>query len=465
MGMRWNLRVSRLLWVALNLLAFAAIYACDFNLFPLESGLNGWEDVVDVHANAVYTLQWSPHGDHIVFVGVTPPRRYIYVVASDGSRLWTASDTGGDKFDYSPDISPDGSRIVYVTTYNENLDIETSRLDGSDRLKLTDNEEWNISPAWSPDGSRIAFVKADTRGDHERGIYTMASDGSDLRRPLSFSSGYPLNFSSGYEWPNERSAIRWSPDGKMLAFVLEELKTIRVENEPSDESSRRGIGYRADNEGRLWAIWQIEVLYTMAADGSGRTPLLEMAWKDGDLIIGSPEWSPDGGSIAFMTYSDEHFRVNTIGPDGSGMREVAKLHSPSYGNRYNSLSWSPDGTRILFSSLGINVVNEDGSGLRRVADGQYASWSPDGSQIVVTSGYGSDPEDFFLATMAPDGSDRLVLVTRDEDGNLKAVYEKPGSPWTALWIAGGVVLAIVGLFILRKVLRRRGRSRAGELVH
>ena len=463
--MRWNLRVSRLLCVALNLLAFAVISApygyCSYG------GSEVWNAIFR-SANPSYTVQWTPDGGHIVFTIINWGRHYIYVAASDGSRLWTISDAGEDGIAYSPDISPDGSRIAYATTYDLRfynypaLDIETSRLDGSNRRRLTDNEEDDASPVWSPDGSRIAFVKPSLHGgDAELGIYTMASDGSDLR--------LILHFSSGLGWPAKSSSLRWSPDGKMLAFVLRGYKSIRVESEPSDESSRRGIRYSKDDEGRIWATWYREVLYTMNADGSRRTNLLELAYKDGNSIfVGSPAWSPDGESIAAMTYSDEHFRVNTINSDGSGVRELAILHSPSYGNQDNthgnrdiSLSWSPDGTKILFSGLsglGINVVNEDGSGLHRVAGGQYASWSPDGSRIVVTSGYGGDKKDFFLVTMAPDGSDRRVLVTRDEDGDLKAVYEKPGSPWMALGIAGGVVLAIVGLIILRRVLRRRSRG-------
>ena len=41
------------------------------------------------------------------------------------------------------------------------------------------NDAWDSDPTWSPDGTRIAF-SSDRDGDDE--IYTMRSDGTDVRR-------------------------------------------------------------------------------------------------------------------------------------------------------------------------------------------------------------------------------------------------------------------------------------------
>ncbi len=395
---------------------------------------------------AQFTPQWSPDGSHIVFTLGNDWNGEIYVAASDGSRVRRISEES--EIYYSPDISPDGTRIAYTTRrYPEegnfwwgdeviprSFEIATSGLDGSDTIRLTKDSADDTSPAWSPDGSRIAFVRYNNR--REDGIYTMASDGSDLRWVLRFRS---------IEYPHERSGPMWSPDGKKLAFIIKEYV---------------GGGSNRD------------VLYTMGADSSGLTRLLDMSNRDLDFIRGSPAWSPDGRSIAVMTYENGYVRVNTISPDGSGMREVAKLRSRSYGNPRSSLSWSPDGTKILFSDPEINIVKTvavgqhpsgslDGSGMLTVAVRQYASWSPDGSRIAITSGNVGAKEDFSLATIASDGSDHRVLVTRDEEGNLKAANEKSNLLWVVMGVAGGVVLAIISVLILLRVLRRwrRGRGR------
>ena len=70
----------------------------------------------------------------------------IYIVRSDGSDLRRISASIGEyDIDYWPDISPDGSRVVYSTSRHRskrpshrNYEIETSKLDGSDRRRLTD---------------------------------------------------------------------------------------------------------------------------------------------------------------------------------------------------------------------------------------------------------------------------------------------------------------------------------------
>ena len=130
--------------------------------------------------------QWSPDGGHIVFDGNDGTQSSdIYIVRSDGSDLRRISaSTGEYDMDFWPDISPDGSRVVYSTSRHRwkrsghrNFEIETSKLDGSDRRRLTDTAESDTSPAWSPDGAHIAFSS-------QRKIDVMAADGSDQRTIL-----------------------------------------------------------------------------------------------------------------------------------------------------------------------------------------------------------------------------------------------------------------------------------------
>ena len=204
-------------------------------------------------------------------------RGVTHVAASDGSSVRRISDRDYSKVAFSPDISPDGSRIVYATTrhdvkggrYGRNFEIETSGLDGSDRRRLTEHGEQDVSPAWSPDGRRIAFFRETTRGylyggrdDSDRGIYTVAPDGSDERLLLPFHlRDTPL------------SGPVWSPDGRLLAFVVAE---------PRDEEG-------------LYT----NVLYTVGADGMGLTRLFDTSDKPRVRIPRTPAWSPDGQTLAF----------------------------------------------------------------------------------------------------------------------------------------------------------------------
>ena len=397
--------------------------------------------------------QWSLDGDRIMFEGMTVDG----VNRPEGQRLdWISLRVA------RPDLSPDGTRVVYGRDPEEksySKVIESSKLDGSDRKRLFDEDKlYAYSPAWSPDGARIAFV-------WYTGIYTMAADGSDVRLivPLTEPGYYWNEYDLPYAGPV------WSPDGKALAYVVWEPAP---DIPPPVKYPRRYS------------------LYVAAADGSGSARVFA-ATGHGTIeldSIGWPSWSPDGERLAFMRhvrgdYDSGRYAVGeeigaplgftpyTIRRDGSDLREVAP-GIPRVGWNKNlvlfpNASWSPDGTEILFN-LGngyIYVAQADGGGYRQVGEGTYASWSPDGSRIAVADPRGDrsvkyiraggevssngvglggkervrDPATSwrldYLWSMAPDGSDRRVLVGRTAQGALVAANLAPPKPkpWYRFW--------------------------------
>ena len=393
------------------ILVVSGIWKLSFSLGQYPDG-SGWDEVLR-KANPRFEPQWSPDGAQIVFTFESGYRGVTHVAASDGSSVRRISDRDYSKVAFSPDISPDGSRIVYATTrhnvkgdsYGDNFEIETSGLDGSDRRRLTENGEQDVSPAWSPDGRRIAFfrdVTGHVRDDSDRGIYTVAPDGSDERLLLPFHlRDRPV------------SGPVWSPDGRLLAFVMAE---------PPDAAGLRR-----------------SVLYTVGADGMGLTRLFtSVASYHMNGILWTPAWSPDGQTLAFWVFLidevGDKLKLYTVSADGSRLREVLE-HEPEYGGKA-SFSWSPDGTKLLFSSGYVRrrllsdryiydptvyVVNADGSDLRAFGEGTHASWSPDGSRIAMVNVYNNEDEATYLSTAALDGSDLRVVAIRDGRDRLEAV--------------------------------------------
>jgi serine/threonine protein kinase/Tol biopolymer transport system component len=125
------------------------------------------------------------------------------------------------------DFSRDGEWVTYVSFPQSTL--WRSRLDGSQRLQLTDSSMVVGLPRWSPDGKRIAFSAR--KPSEEWKIYVVSADGGS---PEQLTPG------EGLLDPT------WSPDGNFLAYSSEytdlhsvvrivDLRTHHVSTVPGSE--------------------------------------------------------------------------------------------------------------------------------------------------------------------------------------------------------------------------------------
>ena len=74
-----------------------------------------------------------------------------------------------------PMYSPDGLKLVFISTHDGDPEIFIMNADGTGLKKLTDNSAVDAAPSWSPDGGKIVFT-SDRSGAFE--LYRMNSDGS-----------------------------------------------------------------------------------------------------------------------------------------------------------------------------------------------------------------------------------------------------------------------------------------------
>ncbi len=373
--------------------------------------------------NSIHAPQWSPDGTSIVF---SQSHYRIYKVDSDGSNLRLIHGKNNDEYVNLPSISPDGSRLAYVQYECGLPAVAVSKLDGSRRHRLTDGEDYILGhhPTWSPDGSRIAFTGS--------GLYTVDPDGADLHavwKSFETHSGG----TEDYSWKSSKTKSlgttvyrnvaerppAWSPDGRRIAFVVQE--------EAHEEVYRYNEAYVAKRH-KEWQ-WRNYVLHVVASDGSA-----EIRFGHTREVISSPAWSPDGRKIAFAQEDDDGVvGIYTMNPDGSDLREVFS-HAWS-----DTPVWSPDGSELLvWGRNGMNVIRV-ADGARRVLHGMdvlmfskgvlqplpwlgdIASWSPDGSRIaIISSKYDHNVDTPKLFTVARDGSDGRALVMQDREGNLRA---------------------------------------------
>ena len=154
----------------------------------------------------------------------------IYTARPDGSDVRVISSSPG--YDAEPTLSPDGSRIVFTSTRDGDLNIYSMKPDGSDVRQLTDEPGYDGGPFYSPDGTKIVYRArypeseeelADYQGLLADGlvrpgvldIYVMDADGSNRIRltdngaanfaPFFHPSGEKVIFSSNLNDPDSRN--------------------------------------------------------------------------------------------------------------------------------------------------------------------------------------------------------------------------------------------------------------------
>ncbi len=86
----------------------------------------------------------------------------------------------------SPDWSPAGEQIAYMSDLNGNWDLYVVNSDGSNSRRLTDDPAVDGLPAWSPDGKWLAFLS--NRGDNW-GIWLLNVANGQTHRVFNFDGG------------------------------------------------------------------------------------------------------------------------------------------------------------------------------------------------------------------------------------------------------------------------------------
>ncbi|GAB7187634.1 hypothetical protein ATKI12_7465 [Kitasatospora sp. Ki12] len=296
---------------------------------------------------------------------------------------------------------------AYTDTSRSTSAIVTLAPDGSGQRQITQppDRARDDRPDWSPDGTTVVFDRTDPQTGAAR-LWSVAASGEGAHQisQLCDSSG------GGADCANEdERAPAYSPNGKQLAF----------------SRSWGALDPAGNNQ------TQYSDLYLMSPDG---TDVQRLTFLTNDKpysgSVSNPSWSPDGKQLTFEYRTSASGQpaagraVYVVNADGTGLRQLTPWDLRA-GDRAD---WSPDGTRILFTTYpagpdnapggGIYTVHPDGTAIGALtpapSDAFYgaAAYAPDGQSIVFTeapAGAGAD-----LYSMRPDGTGVARLTTTDK---------------------------------------------------
>ncbi len=293
-----------------------------------------------------------------------------------------------------PYWSPDGEEFAFTSFDGNNAGIRVMEPDGRNLRQVTDNRSWEFAPfdPWSPDGKALLFLSI-SAGKFD--IWTMKPDGTGRVRLTEGGRIIPGPGLSGY-------GADWSADGKQIVYTSCLFDNAAIWKSFFDTVAE---GSPAVN---FSAIRKEADIWIMDADGSNKRQLT----TGGDAR--SPQWQPHGDTIAYLADTSGNREIWITQNDGTGKRQV----TCSEGN-VSEYMWSPDGGAFVyvvagrldeFPEFSLWTTTFDWSGSMQVTSGNWDQspvWSPDGSRLAFTS---ESRTQTALWVMKSDGSDITALT-------------------------------------------------------
>lgn len=379
-------------------------------------------------------------------------RRIVYSSNQNGNSQLYVKDfisninsqiTFGDSNAYSPVVSPDGNRIVYVSE-NNIANIFTVDLNSKKELRLTEATKMQLFPALSKDLSNLVFQVAEEYSNFTQSPLKMKNLQTNNERILNGQTGF---------W------AKWSPARDEIAYLRHQGREFNIwkmdfSNNQTKQLTNGGLligGYATAPFNMLtipfnWSPDGRKLTFVSKQSGSENVWMInsdganqQMLTDNNDQKIGydSAIWSPDGSKISFVRriqtepnkfryyilvssnnqvkelfQDNRQIKLLGWGLNGSNLlvavnnttkteiyalSETAepKLLVKLIKSDFPSLSLSPDGRTIAFSSIRNGVYNTFSYSIhgkeKQLTDNEEdtilfsgISWSPAGDRIFYS---------------------------------------------------------------------------------
>jgi serine/threonine protein kinase/Tol biopolymer transport system component len=330
------------------------------------------KEIVPSNGSVMYSLTFSPDGNHIYFIR----KESGEIVLSEVPVLGNATKKLVTDIDSTVTFAPEGKRFAFIrgnpTASEASLIVANS--DGTAEHKLVTHSInsffWptTASPAWSPDGERIAFVLRDSgKGSGYRDLMTVqVRDGAEKR----FASP---------KWGGVEQ-ISWLPDGSGLLFTASEEERGNsqiwyasypdgsVRRITNDLNNYQNISLTSDGASLVTVLSEETSDIWVAPDAdAGRAAQVTSNRLDG--VFGM-EWTPDG-RIVHSSKVGGDIDVWIMNADGTENRQLT-----SNAGLNIRPTVTPNGRYILFmssraGSMSIWRMDIDGNNPKQLTHGAY----------------------------------------------------------------------------------------------
>jgi TolB protein len=271
--------------VASTQIAFVSGRSGNKEIWVMDYDGSNQHQLTSLHSIAL-TPRWSPDADRVAFTCYPTAGSFlsaqICVYSTISSRLLNWPRFRGTNS--SPAWSPDGTKIMFMSSMLGNPELFIAEADGTRARRLTHSTGADTSATWNPKtGQQVAFV-SDRGGTPQ--LYIMDAEGSEVQKIELTDKGYVID-------------PAWSPNGQLLAF-----------------SWRRPNGNYD--------------LYVMDIASHDLVELTRDAGRNE-----RPSWAPDGRHIVFESTRTGTRQIWSMLADGSSVRQLTTE------GQNESPNWSP----------------------------------------------------------------------------------------------------------------------------
>lgn len=326
---------------------------------------------------------------------------------ADNHQPLTSTDVFNLEYVSSPDITSDGDTVYFVRQQMDKFkDSKTGNIwkvssDGDDLLPVTTGEHYDWSPVLSPDETRLAFI-SNRSGSAQ--IYIKWLKTSELVKISSLTSS--------------PSGLTWAPDGKSLVFSMfvpvAPKRPVSLAGKPKGASWADdaifiedtiyrfdGSGYRKPGNTQL---------FTLAADGGHARQLTDGPYNHG----GTLSFTPDGNKLYFSAsrfddaeYQPLNSEIYRLDMTSKTVEAVTDRNGPDSQPRV-----SPNGKWLAYTGhddKGTNYENQQ-LYLKSLKSGEVKSLTADLDRSVSTFLWDGDSDALYIS-YEDQGKTRLDKVS------------------------------------------------------